>query len=171
MRNKKRNKEDSNDNFSGECSEVMDILSLIPPEILNKRGNGDDSDTSIEEIEAELPNDIQNFNKEDGEVHVEEMDVGLDEETTPENDVNESIPSGNKNDTAENSTCANEDYENVDKRNILHDITCKFLNGHRSRKWKDLNLTPEMLFTDILDNAVNIQKLKSMAVCDETILP
>ena len=48
---KNRSKDYSEDkNISGECSEIMDILLLIPPEILNKRGNGDDTDTSIEEM-------------------------------------------------------------------------------------------------------------------------
>ena len=138
---------------------------MIPPEILNKRANGDDSDTSIEEIEAEVVNDTQNINIEDDGVNVQEvMDEGVDDDSTPEddmaeNEVNESIPRGHKNHTAENSTREIEESENVDNINILQVITSRLLNGHRSKKWNDLELTPEMLFTDILNNAPNIQKL------------
>ena len=49
----------------------MDILSLIRPEILNKRGNADQSDTSIEETEAELLTDIQNMNQAESEQGLE----------------------------------------------------------------------------------------------------
>ena len=162
---KKRSKEDSDDNNrSGECSVIIDLLSLIPPQILNKRANGDDSDTSIEEIEAEVVNDIQNINIEDDGVNVQEdMDEGVDDDSTPENDtaeneVNESIPRGHKNDTAENSTCEIKESENVDNINILQVITSRLLNSQRSKKWKDLEITPEMLFTDILNYAPNVQK-------------
>ena len=69
---KKRSKGDSDDNNgSGECSEIIDILSLIPPQILKKRANGYDSDTSLEEIEAEFVNDIQNINTEDDGLNVQ----------------------------------------------------------------------------------------------------
>ena len=48
--------------------------------------------------------------------------------------------------------------ENVDNINIFQVITSRLLNGQRSKKCNGLELTPEMLFTDILNNAPNIKK-------------
>ena len=123
----------------------MDILSLIPPKILNKRGNADDTDTSIEQIEEELLNDIQNLHKADCEEGVqEEIDEDMDadimpEITTAEKDMNEGMVHSNANDTAENNTDENIALEvDGDNRNILEDITLKLLNGQRRKKWKDM---------------------------------
>ena len=160
---KNQSKDDFKDKkVSHECSEIMDILSLIPPEMLNKRGNGDDM---IEEIEEELLNEIQTLNKADSEEGIEEVDEGMDADITPEmntaeKDMNQAMRNSNGSDTAENITHESEGLEvDGDNRIILHDITSRFLSGQRRKKWKDIHLTPEMLFTDILNNASNIQKL------------
>ena len=103
----------------------MDILSLIPPEILNKRGNADDTDTSIEQIEEDLLNDIQNLHKADCEEGVQEVDEGMDADITPEissaeKDMNEGMVHSNDNDTAENNTHENEAPEvDGDNRNVF----------------------------------------------------
>ena len=95
----------------------MDILSLIPPEIHNKRGNGDDIDTSIEEIEEDLLNDIQDLNKTNSEEGIqEEVDEGMNADITPEihtaqNNLNEGMAHSNEDDTAENNRHENEGEE------------------------------------------------------------
>ena len=84
-----KNEDDSK--LTDEYSEIMDILSLIPPEILNKTGNTEDSDNSLEEIEEDILNELQNIQETDQasrseDQNHEEMEVdGTPEIDTAEN--------------------------------------------------------------------------------------
>ena len=166
IQKKHRSKEAYEDkNESDECSEVMDILLSLLPEILNKRGNAGKSDRSIEEIEAELVTDIQNMKRAESEQGLEEeIDETMEQNDTAEIDTAENrsdqaFPAVNNIDTAENNMPENDESEAYSHdRNILQDITSRLLSGQRSKKWRDIQLTPVLLFTEFLNNATNIQK-------------
>ena len=122
--------------FSDECSDVMHILSLIPPEILNKRGNTDDSDNSLEEIEEDILNELQNIESKDQartaqDDNHEEMEIdGTPEIDTAENELDESMHNSNEDVTQENDTHENDNIQHQgDQNNILEQITSNLLSG------------------------------------------
>ena len=77
---------------------------------------------------------------------------------TAKNRSDQAFPPVKNIDTAENSMPDDESEVYSHDRNILQDITSTLLSGQRSKKWKDIQLTPGLLFTEFLNNATNIQK-------------
>ena len=87
----------------------------------------------------------------------------MDQDNTAEIDTAESrsdqaFPPVNNIDTAENSMPENDEFEVYSHDRNIQDITSRLLSGQRSKKWRNMQLTPELLFTEFLNNATNIQK-------------
>ena len=141
-----------------ECSDIIDVLSLIPPEWLQDE---------IEEDESNEQDGLLNHDEVDMEIDEIHANVSVDNDSiSPANVTQAIIPSASG--TQQNiTTCTNSNtgvtdtHVNVtqslaEERNILQAIVQELLAKHNCDRWKRRGLTAATLFKHFLSNAQTI---------------
>ena len=101
-----------------DCRNVIDVLSLIPPELLTNEQANDEEE---QELDNDIPEDVS-------------PDNGIVDDVSPDNDSNNTLPDldNNENDNQNNT----DNNTNDSKINILEAIVQKLLTMKNSDKWK-----------------------------------
>ena len=147
LNNKRKDKNSTESECPQDCSNVIDVLSLIPPELLS---NHDLNQEEEGDHESDIPDDIT------GDVA---SDFTLPELPNVESIQHAECNVENNDDDNENgqeSTSNASEAYNQSKSNILEAIVEKLMTMKNAEKWKHKELTPSKLFKEFLSTSESI---------------